>query len=59
MKSIIECLQARKRTIEKYLSDSLFNRQFSDWSNYSEENLRGRLEEINNTLDMLADYNKK
>lgn len=53
MNSIIECLQARKRTLEKYLNDTPFNRQFSDWNCYSDEELRGRLAEINNTLDML------
>ena len=53
-KSIIECLKARIRTIEKYLNDTPFNRQFSDWNCYSDENLKGRLEELKNTLDMLG-----
>ena len=51
--TVIECLKTRVRTIEKYLGDTPFNRQFNDWNCYSDENLKGRLEELKNTLDML------
>lgn len=47
---IIECLEARLRTINNYLAG---NDPHSDWRYYSTECLKGKVDEIKNTLDML------
>jgi hypothetical protein len=53
--TIIECLKARKTTIEQELNKRENNEQsFSDWKHYPTEQLSGRLSEINNTLDMMC-----
>lgn len=54
MKEIKECLEARKRTIESHLENRKNHKlDFSDWGCYDKKELEGRLDEINNTLNMI------
>ena len=53
-RKIIECLTARVESMKSYLQGK---DPHSSWSDYSKAEIRGRIHEANNALDMLLHMN--
>lgn len=49
---IIECLRARIRSMEYYLQGGHSD---AGWRDYSKDEIKGKIEEAKNALDMLTD----